>query len=264
MNIINLFLVLYNEIRMSLALNMRYKFNNIMRLIIMTLKFIGFSIFAFNGALNSPELPSTLLGYLVWFFSFFPLFDMGFNLREAMQEGTLEQIFMSPVPAWFIIIGRMIATLLFTAIQGLGVLLLVGLILNVWIPFNVSALIIFMFIFVGIMGLSFMIGAITLLTKRTESLSMLCSNVLLFLSGAISPVDHLPMILQKFSYFLPTTAGIIVLRQAAIEGRSLIDLWQHSVLVQHLAISCTYFAVGLCMFIVCTRMVKDRGTLGQY
>lgn len=259
-----IFLTLYNEIRMSLALNLRYKFNNAMRLIIMTLKFIGFSIFVFNGALNSPELPSTLLGYLVWFFSFFPLFDMGFNLRESMQEGTLEQIFMSPVPAWLIIIGRMIATLLFTAVQGVFVLLLVALLLGVLIPFNLTAFIIFMFIFIGIMGLAFMIGAITLLTKRTESLSMLCSNVLLFLSGAISPVDNLPMLLQKVSLILPTTFGIIVLRKAAIDGQGLIELWRSSVLAQHVGISCAYFLVGLSMFIWCTRLVKDRGTLGQY
>ena len=86
----------------------------------------------------------------------------------------------------------------------------------------------------------------------------------LFLNGALVPIDRFPVWLQAFAKLLPSTQGIIVLRNVLIEGRSLPEVWQDGSLVMLLVHSTVYFVGGWLVLKWCERIAKQQGTLGQY
>ena len=257
-------LTLYNEIRMGLHMSLHYGFNLSMRLLSMLLKFVGYSLFISHGSLDPTQLPPILIGYLVHFYATFVVIDVSFILREEVQEGTIEQLFMTPMPVELIFLGRIIATLVLTtvkAIIGLGTL---ALLLKITVPVTLAAIPVLLLTLVAITGLGLMLAAITLLTKRTQALAILVGNVLLFVSGTVLPISYLPYPVQLFAKTLPTTQGIIVLRSLLINSHTLGDVWANGSLGLLLITTTLYYLGGLVLFAWCVRAVKKQGTLGQY
>jgi ABC-2 type transport system permease protein len=103
-----------------------------------------------------------------------------------------------------------------------------------------------------------------LIFKQVASLSDLIQYALVFLNGALLPVDVFPPWLAFFARLLPTTQGIIVLRQVSIEGLSLAEVWQSGSLILLLIHSAVFLTVGWLVFKWCEQFAKERGLLGQY
>lgn len=264
MTLSTLALTFYNEVRLNLQLNLHYRFNMLMRLIAMCLKFIGYSLFLFNGDITSPELSSTLLGYLVWFYAFFLLLDMSYVLRDEIQEGTVEQMFMSPMPVASILLSRIFATFLLITAKASIALSILAFGFNIPVKLSLAGLPIFIISIFGIAGLGLLIGATTLLTKRTESLGVLIANVILFFGGTILPIDKLPIWVQAIARTLPTTKGIIMLRNVVINNQPFADIIRDGSLLGLIINSFGYFALGLLVFNWGVKRIKQSGSLGQY
>ena len=241
-----------------------YRFNIIVELFATCLWFVGISLLIGRGEIESGELPGTLLGFLVWFYASIAVTNMSWGLMEEAQAGTLEQMYMSPTPTWMIFVGRVMAMLLY----GTGMVLIVAatlmLSLGIRLPVNVQALPVFGITIAGLFGLGFAIGGAALVFKRVEALSWLTIDALLFLNGSFLPVDRYPEWLESFAKLLPTTQGIIVLREVVLDGRSLAAVWADGSLGNLVLHSGVVLLVGWLVFKYCERVAKRRGTLGQY
>lgn len=256
--------ILWNEIQLGLWISLHYRFNIITRLIAMALKFVGYSLFLFNGTLQAAALTSPLIGYLVWFFAFFIFIDMSYTLRETIQEGTIEQLFMSPASPLIVVLGRILATALVTAVKAfltIGVLIFA---FSIPFPITVASLLVFVIALISCIAVGLIISAITLITKRTESLGILLSNISLFVSGTILPIESLPHSLQLMANVLPTTHGIIVLRKLMVDNLSLLATWHDGSLKLLLVNACCYSIASWIIFSFCVAYVQKKGTLNQY
>ena len=100
--------------------------------------------------------------------------------------------------------------------------------------------------------------------KRVPALTNMVTNLLLFLNGSLLPVDRLPDGVELAAKALPTTQGIIVLRDVMLEGRSLSAVWSDGSLVYLALHSALFLAVGWLAFKYAEGVAKKRGTLGQY
>ena len=257
-------LVLYNEVRKELIITWNYRANAAIELLTLVFVFVFISYFAGGGELDSERLPGSLLGFLLWFYAAFAISGMSGGITGEASIGTLEQLYMSPMPTWLVFVGRVIATF----VKGTAMVVLLGvvlaMILPVTLPLEVAALPPFALTMVGLFGFGYAIGGLTLVFKQISSASGLLTNVLLFLNGALLPVHHFPPWLETVAVFLPTTQGIIVLRKVVVDGMSLTAVWQDGSMVFLAVQSLVFLAVGWILFNVGERVAKQRGTLGQY
>lgn len=256
--------ILFNEIHKRMILLWAYKFNFFTQMFMVGFIFVGISFFMAGGQPDPALLASGLVGYLVWFFALAAISDMSWGIREEAQTGTLEQMYMSPLPTGMLMLGRSFASLVISILMvGVSAVVLV-LTLNISLPITWTALPVFLLTMVGLYGFAFILGGATLVFKQVEALANLMQNVLLFLNGALLPVDRLPGWMEAFAKTLPTTQGIIVLRQVILEGQTLAQVWRDGSLVGLVINSAVYFVVGWFFFGWCENRARRMGALGQY
>ena len=256
---------MFNETHKGLLLAWNYKVDLILEVFIMGFAFIGLSFLIGGGSrLDETQLTASLIGYLVWYFAVKAIADMSTSLQNEMQAGTLEQMYMSPTDAGFLILGRSLSTLLTTTI--IAALIAVGpmLLLKIRLPLAPATLPVFIITILGLFGFGFAVGGFTLIYKQVTALSDLVQYFLVFLNGALLPVELFPPWLAFIARLLPTTQGIIVLRQVGLEGMSLAETWQDGTLVWLIIHSAVFFILGWFIFKWCETIARKRGLLGQY
>ncbi|MBN2303777.1 MAG: ABC transporter permease [Anaerolineae bacterium] len=253
-----------NETYKGLLLLWDYRFNLVMETVAICFVFIGLNFLIGNGDLPQEQLDSSLLGYIVWLYTFMAVTNMGWSLREEAQTGTLEQAFMSPVRPQLLILGRALANFLTTSFTiSLIVVVLVPL-LSITVPIRLAGLVVFAWTVIGLFGLGFIVGGATLVFKQVESFAYLAQYGLMFLNGSMLPVDKLPDGIALFARLLPGTQGIVVLRSVLLDGHSLSGVWRDGSLGWLMLHSTIFFAVGWLLFQICEQHARRRGSLGQY
>jgi ABC-2 type transport system permease protein len=257
-------LVLYNEARKGMVITWGYRANLVTELLTLFFVFIFVSYFIGGGELESEQLPTALLGYLIWFYAAIAISSMSGNLTGEASTGTLEQLYMSPMPSWLVFVGRVISTFLTSTVMVAILALTLILVMRISFPFTLEALPPFVLTMVGLFGFGYAIGGLTLVYKQIGSVNSLVTNMLLFMNGALLPVHFFPAWLETFARLLPTTQGIIVMRKVIIDGESLAAVWADGSMV-YLAVQSTIFLLaGWVIFNIGERFAKRRGTLGQY
>lgn len=257
-------LATWNEVWKGLIIRWSYKFSILMELLMIVFIFIGITFFMGGGTFDASVMGPSLVGYIVWFYALIAIANMSWGLREETQTGTLEQLYMSPYPIGLLLVGRTFATLVMTTAEVLIAGTLLVLILQVPLPFDWAAIPIGLLTLAGLYGFGFVIGGATLLFKQVESMANLFQNILLFLNGALLPVDRLPPWLESIALTLPSTVGIIVLRRVLFDGATWLDVWQDGSLPMLLLNSAAYCIGGLAVYLWCERVARAKGLLGQY
>ena len=254
----------FNETYKGLQIQWSYRFNMIGELLTIGFVFIGIAFFMGNGRLDSANLSSAFLGYIIWFYALTAISNMAWGLREEMQSGTMEQMYMSPAPVGLILLGRTLANMIITTIMVTLMSIPLMLLLQIRLPLPMAGLPVFILTLAGLYGFGYIIGGAVLIFKQVETFANLIQNMLLFVNGSFLPVTRLPGWLALLAKTLPSTQGIIVLRRVLLDNQSLAAVWQDGSLVWLTVHSALYFFGGLAIFSFCERVAKRRGSLGQY
>jgi ABC-2 type transport system permease protein len=241
-----------------------YKFNLLMSMFSFSFIFLGINFMMGNGQLDAATMASTLLGYLIWFYAITAIENMSWQLRDEMQCGQLEQLYMSPAPPQFLLLGRAFSTLIVTTGQAALVALAMVVLFGVPMPMTLAGVPVLILTLAGLYGFGYALGGATLIFKQTGPLSNLLTNALLFINGSILPVDRLPDWLQTIAKLLPSTQGILVLRKVVLGGESLGAVWADGSLVWLVIHSAIFFVAGWLFYRWCESVAKRKGTLGQY
>ncbi len=256
--------VLLNECYKRLIILWSYRFNFLLETFMIGFLFVGISFFISGGSPAPAQMAPALLGYLTWFYAAFAISDMSHGIREETQTGTLEQMYMSPLPSGLLLAGRSVASLLISS----AMIVLVGgilmLLLGIRIPLRPEGVPVFALTISGLYGFAFLLGGATLIFKQVGALSNLMSNMLLFLNGSFLTIEQMPSWLENAARSLPTTQGIDVLRRVVLDGMSLAAVWQDGSLVWLTVHSALCLLVGWTVFLWSERVARRRGLLGQY
>ncbi|VBB05108.1 abc-2 type transporter [Lucifera butyrica] len=253
-----------NETYKGLLIAWNYKFETFLQLIMMGIVFTGIGFITGGGRISSGQMTFTLIGYSLWLYSSIIIAGMCRDLLGEAQAGTLEQIFMSPVPVALILIGRSFATLITATVNILLFTLAVLWGFQIHISWQWQSLVIFMITLAGLFGFGFLIAGAALVFKRIGELAGLTANALLFLNGSMLPVEKFPPWLAVVAKSLPTTQGVILLRETLLKLQPMDRLWQDGSLSFLCSQSVFYFGGGLLFFMWCVRRAKMAGTLGYY
>lgn len=251
-----------NETYKGLLLLWNYRFNLLMESISIVVVFIGLNFFVGSGELPAEQLESSLIGYLIWIYTFMAISNMGWSLKEEAQTGTLEQMYMSPTPPEVLILGRVLANFITTSLMiGLVILILIPL-FGISLPLRLEGLVVFGWTMIGLLGLGLMVGGATLVFKHVESLSYFIQYGLMFLNGSLVSIEKFPPWLETTARLLPGTQGIFTLRLALLEKQSFEELWINLLLL--IVHSTVYFIMGWLVYKVGESYARQHGTLGQY
>lgn len=147
-------------------------------------------------------------------------------VREK-EKGTLENLIISPIKSWELILGKIAPYVLIAFVEALLITATGMLWFNV--PMNGSLLLLFLGLVIyvaGTLGLGLVISAATD-SQQVASFAAFMATFLpsFLLSGFVFPIKSMPLVLQFFTYLFPARYFIVVVRGIFLKGTGLGVLW---------------------------------------
>lgn len=206
-----------------------------------------------------------VIGWFVFLYLDNSIWGIGNNFRWEQFSGTLEPLFSTPVPRISILLGAAFSDSIQGTIQALILLMLSMGLFGVSYALTAIAptIIVLLIMVIGLYGFGFMVAGMILVFKDPSVLTQLVSETSYMISPVNYPVNALPKPVQFVAYLLPTTIGIITIREIAITGAwNLLNFSQAVLALSVLAI--LFWALGLASFKFAENWTKQRGHMGGF
>ncbi len=253
-----------NEIAKGLIDLWRGKIASFLELILFGLYFLAITFALGRGTFHREQVATLLLGFVGYIFFHMQTNRLFWGLLGEMQSGTLEQMYLSPLPSWLLTTGLEVASVIEAALTVILLSLLINLVVPVTIPLRWAALLPLILLVLGSVGYSLILGGLTLLFKRLEILKEVFQFVVLIFGGVFVSLERMPDWMATIARFLPLTPGVEGLRKILLEGISLRALAADGTLLWMVGNAAAYLLLGIVIFRWCERIAKRQGMLGQY
>ncbi len=206
-----------------------------------------------------------VIGWFVYTYVDTTIWSIGQNFRWEQFSGTLEPLFVAPVPRTSILIGAAISDTVSTSMSALIMLGTSCVIFGVGYALTTIGpiILILMMMVVALFGFGFMIAGLIIVFKDPSVLTELIDNVVFALSPVSYPIQVLPRAAQMVAYALPATIAIMTIRELAIGGA-----------LEVVSFLCTlggltllivaFWIMGLLCFRYAERWTKKRGSMGGF
>lgn len=253
-----------NEIAKGLIDLWRGKVASFLELILFGLMFLVIAFAVGRGAFHGAQVAPLLIGFVGYIFFHMQTNRLFWGLLGEMQSGTLEQMYLSPLPSWLLTVGLQAASVVEAGVSALVLYLFVMLVAPATIPLQPLALLPLVLLMVGSVGYSLILGGLTLRFKRIEILKELFQIAVLIFGGVLVPLSRMPEWMAAIARLLPLTPGVEALREILLGGASLGTLASDGTLLWLVGSAAAYLLIGIVTFTWCGRIARRRGTLGQY
>jgi ABC-2 type transport system permease protein len=206
----------------------------------------------------------TFIGYLIMGFLNTACWAMGASLRKEQWFGTLDTIFVAPVPRWVYVAGMAAHS---TCHQGLIMFIQAIVITSVFaIVFKTTgiflALIIVALMLLALYGLGVLVAGLTIGLKQWWVISEALSTLIVVVTPIAYPLAVLPIIIRKISLFLPTTYGVMGVRHLLL-GEHL-DIGMGTIFLRLAVILIVWCVFGFGIFMFMDRYGRKKGILSLY
>jgi ABC-2 type transport system permease protein len=163
-------------------------------------------------------------------------------VREK-ESGTLEQLFLTPVRSWELVIGKMAPYLALTTLEFCMIALFMHVFFSVPIHGSFVTLLTLALPFVlTMLGIGLLIS--TRASTRDAAMQMAMGTILpaVFLSGYVFPVDSMPAFFAYLSKLVPATWLIDAARGVILRGAGHAELWCHALVLWAMAFATVTFS----------------------
>ncbi len=158
-------------------------------------------------------------------------------VREK-ENGTLEQLFMTPVRSAELILGKLIPYFVLTIIEFCTILFFMRTVFLVPIHGYVSTLLCLTIPFIlCFLGLGLYISTQVPTREAAGQMAMGTMMPSIFLSGYVFPLDSMPTVFYWLGQIFPTTWLIDGARTVILRGGGLPELWLHSTILWSMGIA---------------------------
>ncbi len=206
----------------------------------------------------------TFIGYLFIGFLNTACWAMGFSLRKEQWYGTLETIFVAPVPRWVYVAGMALHSTchqgLIMLIQAVVITTFFSIVLQVSGLFPALALILLMLL--GLYGLGITVAGLTIALKQWWVVSEALSTLIVVVTPIAYPLAVLPIVLRKTAMFLPTTYGIMGVRHFLLGEELAVSL--PTIFLRLAMILVVWLTFGMIVFLIMDRHGRKKGSLAIY
>jgi len=172
---------------------------------------------------------------------------------KEKEHGTMEQIAVTPIKPYQIVIGKLTPFV----VIGIIDILLVMIVATFWfeVPTRGSMLLLFALSIVFLMttlGLGLFVSTVS----RTQQQAMMTAiffvmQPMIFLSGFVFPIENMPRVIQYYTYLLPLRYYFTIVRGLFLKGVGIAELWDEALIL-------TAFGVAILMLAV-ARFQKKLG-----
>jgi ABC-2 type transport system permease protein len=230
--------------------------------------------FALLGGRNSEHLKSIsgisdtfayiFVGYLIMGFLNTACWAMGASLRKEQWYGTLETIFVAPVPRWVYVAGMAMHSTLHQGLIMLVEAVVVVVIFKIFLNINgmFFSLILLLLMISTLYGLGILVAGLTIGLKQWWVISDAVSTLINIITPIAYPLAILPVFLQKIALFFPTTYGVMGVRHFLIGEH--ISLGVSTIFLRIALMLILWIGIGLAVFLIMDRYGRKRGVLSSY
>jgi ABC-2 type transport system permease protein len=141
------------------------------------------------------------------------------SIARERELGTLDGIISAPISRLSIILGKSFAQVVRGLLQALLTLILAVVLFGVVVhgSYGLLALLLLLTVF-SFIGIGIMVSALASQQETAMTIMMTLTFPMLFLSGALFPVQQMPVVMQWISKGLPLTYAVEALRKCVVLG----------------------------------------------
>jgi ABC-2 type transport system permease protein len=221
----------------------------------------GLSAFA-ERAGTADYVGFVFAGMVMWMWLNMALWSVGGELRAEQRRGTLESNWMTPAPRLAMLLGSGFNQMIVSVIPVFVSLAICSM---AWgVRFAVTPLVglVFLMSTIAMFGLALAFASLVLFLKELNAAVFFVRGVFMVFCGLTSPLSVLPPWMRSVSRALPLTYSIDLVRRLGLAGASYTDVARDFWILT--AFAAGLMAAGCLAFLIVDRIVKRRGTLGQY
>lgn len=146
-------------------------------------------------------------------------------IREK-EAGTIEQLIVTPLKSYELIIGKTVPYILI----AIGQIILVTIVAVLWfnVPLNGSLIVLFMGVclfLISTIGVGLFISTVSSTQQQAMMTTFFFILPFFMLSGLIFPIDNMPFIIKCFTYLNPLRYFLVIIRGVFLKGVGLNVLW---------------------------------------
>ena len=147
------------------------------------------------------------------------------SIVKERELGTLEQLQVTPITRWELILGKIVPFLLIGYVQTVLMVLMMGWLFDVHVQGSMTALFLLTGLYIAaVLGIGTLISTIAETQMQASSLSMMLALPFVFLSGYVFPIGGMPAIFQWLTQLVPANYAIQILRGIVLRGATVRDL----------------------------------------
>ncbi len=170
------------------------------------------------------------------------------SIVREKEQGTLEQIFVTPVEPLGLILGKIAPFNIIAFVQVIVVLILMRFLFGVPISGNVVLLLAMSLVYIFCMlGLGMLISTKAENQMQAIQYAFLTMLPAILLSGFMFPREGMPSLLYGISYLVPATYFIDIMRGIVLRGAGFVDLLEDFMAL---------FGMGLVFVVIAVKRFK--------
>jgi ABC-2 type transport system permease protein len=152
---------------------------------------------------------------------------------KEKELGTLEQLIVTPIKPWQMILGKLIPFV----ILGFATMALVNSIMILWFGIPIRGSIAFYllasFLYIlSTLGLGLFISTISKTQQQAMMVSIFGAMMpMIYLSGFAFPIENMPKIIQYITYAIPLRYFITIIRGVILKGIGFAELWRETLML---------------------------------
>lgn len=258
------------ELRREWLLSKSYRLELVADQVFFILGFLilmGLFEVATGGQYTTEAKMASLIGYLVWRVAAGLMAELSDSVADDAQWGTLEQVWLSGLPAAAILFARSGVLVLYYTVRSLIMGAIILLVLRIPLTFTWAdipgAVLLYVLTLVSPFGLALVLSGLHLAFKNVNAITQPLATVLLFLTGAVVPLTGLP-VLYLVSRFLPLSIGVELLRDLLVENVAFTSILASWSFVALLINSGLYLGAGLLTLHWARQKALADGSLSHY
>jgi ABC-2 type transport system permease protein len=200
--------------------------------------------------LNLDNSQYMIPGIVVVLITIISLMLAGINLVREKELGTLEQLMVTPLKRYQLLLGKIIPFLILTFIEMAVVMTAAQFIFSVRVEgsYLLLGFLAFLFLFTTL-GLGIFISTITTTQQQAMFVAWFLMVFMLLMGGFFIPIENMPQLLQKITYLNPMRYFLSILR----------DIFQKGSGLQYLLVDVIPMTIyGLIIFIISVMKFHKR------
>jgi len=202
----------------------------------------------YNPAMRSPNF--FVPGVIGVVLQIATTFATAMSIVRERERGTLEQLMVSPLSRWGLMLGKLLPYLCIGMTMAIFLFAIMRFLFHVPITGSVTALMASTLVYIfALLSLGLLISTKAQNQMQALQMSMTLIMPSVFFSGFIFPRETMPWIFYAVGALLPTTYYIDVLRAVILRGAALSDFLHHLAILS---------AMGLGLFSICALRFKKQ------